>query len=119
MADLTPAQELRLARELIADPCRWTKAGFYAENKHGWSVQPHDPVAHRFCAYGALMRIRNAGPAQPNWVGCEAAEFLTRAAEGNRSVVEINDQGTHEDVLRLYDRAIRLAEAAEAKDQAA
>lgn len=46
--------------ELIDSPEKWTK-GVYARNACGFSVEPTNPVATCWCAWGALQRCYGDG----------------------------------------------------------
>lgn len=100
------ADRLRAARELIADPEHWTQKRF-ACNKDGLTVNACSRSATRFCALGAVRRV-----GMPDEVECEAISRLNSAAAELYlvSMVSVNDKRTHADVLKVYDRAIQLAE---------
>jgi hypothetical protein len=96
------ADILRAARKRIEDPAHWTK-GTFARDSDGFAVKVESPRAVCFCAIGAVYAAFGKG----DIVG--ARDYLDGAA-GMRVVVDINDHGTHADVLALFDRAIALAE---------
>lgn len=106
MTDLTPADQLRAAKALIEDPDHWCRRVF-ARDKVGSEVLPTAASACQFCAAGALDHVTDR---RDN--SC-AYFFLYRAADdcGNDSVASTNDDGGHSAVMRMYDRAIALAEA--------
>lgn len=102
-------EHLKAARELIADPEKWTKCS-YAKTKQrgGASVPPDSPRAKCWCAVGA---IRKVGPYAPS-----ASIALMHALPVKwqwTGVPSFNDDpGTsHADVLALFDRAIAAEEA--------
>lgn len=66
---MSPADLLRSARALIADPDHWT-ADCAARDVHGQSAMPERPEAVRFSGFGALVRLAP-----------QAHEFRDRAAE--------------------------------------
>lgn len=104
---------LRAARDVIADGKNWTVQA-YAKNKEGRQVSPHNSDACQFCAVGALGKvlISDAGDAERS----TAYKFLNAAAFElfHAPVHRANDEKGHELVLKMYDRAIELAELAEA-----
>ena len=103
---------LQSAREIIADPARWTKNAV-ARNAAGKEVPASHPEAVCWCVTGAIGRVtgypdieryralkvlQNAQiydiGAQPQWTTIYNDFFLT----------------THADILRLFDAAIVRAE---------
>jgi hypothetical protein len=107
---MTPIEILRDARTLIAEPEHWCQ-GAFAKRSDGRQVFPGDWDAAQWCAVGAVYR---AAGSLVSWTAVPLAVrvALTDAAETtNGSVVEFNDNGTHADVLALYDAAIAALEA--------
>jgi hypothetical protein len=104
---------LRAARERISDPEHWTRSAF-AKSPSGRPISPWSDGAVCWCARGSVYRecgsVSNAGLVEV---------FLMRATEEAKPpddaepIAWLNDNGTHDDVLALYDRAIELAEAEE------
>jgi hypothetical protein len=98
---------LRAARELIADPERWTQ-GEYARDADGKPVDDGDERAVRWCATGAIWRTAPSGS-----VACRtiqlAAEVARRAHD--MGLMQVNDRLGHQAVLRVLDQAIAAAEA--------
>ena len=82
-----------------------------ARNARGFSVPTLWPSATCWCAWGALaLNAKNVA-----WSIESAAEVYLNAAAnelyGARTVAIVNDGLGHAAVLRMYDRAIELAEA--------
>lgn len=100
-------EDLWAARELLADPGRWTQ-GVYARDERGAKMPPEDVRAVCWCALGALLRPEATW--QADFV--RGGAFLVQAAdELFRSTPSgVNDRLGHAAVLRIYDRAIELAE---------
>ena len=98
---------LRKARALIEDKKRWTR-GEYARDRWSHHVDPDDVRAVRWCALGALDRQIAAGSRVHMHLYMTALELYR-----SESVSEINDDMGHKYVLKLYDRAIALAEQGE------
>ncbi|QWK78628.1 DUF6197 family protein [Ochrobactrum sp. BTU1] len=105
---------LRAARDLISVPDRWTKWGYgfevkpLTEEQAGETPWVTEPEATCFCALGAVRKVTGrADDYQPAVRLLEAGAF---------DVAEYNDHPstTHADVLRMFNRAIRRAEAREA-----
>jgi hypothetical protein len=103
------AETLRAARELIADPERWTQ-GVFARDAEGRSVDPSDDRAVRWCAAGAIWRVATVahGWCDAYWLARDAAE---RAHDSG--LTEVNDRLGHQAVLRVLDQAIAAAEGAD------
>lgn len=101
------ANILRRAKARISDPKNWCK-GELARDGYGCKACFDSPNATSWCASGAIL-AEVGFTAEPS-----AGHFLAKAA-GCDSIPYINDNGTHEDVMALYNRAIELAEEAEEK----
>lgn len=103
---MTTREALIQARALIADPERWTQ-GAIARTLTGHICSKNDPAAVRWCAQGATWRVAE----DP----CEALDLLDVIAtemgwnsdpEACTPSANLNDHGTHADVLAMFDRAI-------------
>lgn len=105
---MSEVELLMEARELISDPERWCQ-GHIAENDTGIEVSPLSPDAKRFCAAGSICNVMGVRHAFIS----NAWETLGEAASGlfGRSVTYVNDDYSHADVLRMFDRAIEIAKA--------
>lgn len=90
---------LRAARELLADPTRFTQS-HTARNRRGYPVIATARTAVQWDASGALMRVTGQRSRCPGF-----AE-LVAAAGGFRLFVDRTTRGRHADVLALFDRAI-------------
>ena len=93
------------ARNLIEDESRWIQ-GRQARDVRGKETSAFSPTATRFCAEGALLHA--CGPSkliQDCW------DLLTQAAEKQHfhMVTILNDRGSHQMVLKMYDDAIAFA----------
>jgi hypothetical protein len=100
---MNAVEQLTAARELIADPEHWTQ-GAFARDDHELACSSRDPNAQRWCAWGALVHIPTS--LMPDIFLLRAAQDLYQA-----SPQVVNDQLGHDQVLRMYDRAIKLAKA--------
>lgn len=100
----TAVEALKAARELISDPKRWTQHHFSATTD-GTPCDSQDPDARRFCALGAILRVRG--------VPLHADRYLDEAGKKlfGMNVDQVNDTLQHDDVLQMFDKAIQLAEA--------
>lgn len=114
-----PHTTLVAARELITSPAQWTRSApgrrWKAPQKRepGAWVPTHaaDPHASRWCAVGALCAVSGMRTGPPGIAHLEAA---SRELFG-LGIGRANDDArlaTHTDILRCYDLAIRMAEAA-------
>lgn len=106
---MTAVEVLRKAKELIADPARWCQ-GKSACDEHGVVRSLKDQEAVAFCAEGALGRISD-DPWRYRLVPlmCQAARELYCYDH-----IYVNDQLGHGAVMKVFDRAIELAEEADA-----
>ncbi len=109
---MSAVEILREARALIGDKSRWTQ-GECARDAEGKSVFSSSAKAVCFCAAGALNRV------SPDELRIDVGERLNRSAEalfGIDDYVEINDTPItgHNDILKVFDKAIAEAEAANA-----
>lgn len=98
--------ELMQARALIAKPDGWTTSAF-ARDDTGTPVDVHDKTAVCFCALGAIARVRCSEKAR-NLLADAARQVDTVYG----SILMVNDDPMygHASVLRMYDKAIELAE---------
>lgn len=103
---MASAKILRAARQRITDPKNWTRDA-YARDEAGRDTYTNGDCdfAVCWCAYGALG-------AEGSGVLTPEADILFQAALElyEKGPVEINDALGHEAVLRVYDRAIEIAE---------
>lgn len=105
----SPADVLLAARDLIAEPERWTR-GVPARDTEGFEVGVTNTAAAQFCMVGAVMHVTRRdcvdfGVYDKCW------PYLGQACGG--SITGFNDRRTHADVLAAMDRAIELAKEAE------
>lgn len=116
---------LKTARDLIADPERWTK-GAYARHRDGELCAIEDKGACQWCAIGALFwatDVADTDEADEEIEDISTERFAmgmlydaTCALGARGGVAEFNDapERTHEEVMALYDKAIALAAEREA-----
>jgi hypothetical protein len=97
---MTTAETLKAARELIANPERWTK-GWFAKKADGSDTNSRNPDAYCWCAYGALHRANYYEAIEPE-------HLLSRLMGGN--IAAFNDTHTHPEVIAMFDKAIARAE---------
>jgi hypothetical protein len=97
----------RAARQLIADEKHWTQSAL-ARDRSGYLVPANDPEAVCWCIVGACCKI--AGP-DPNYIGETAWRlFFPELCDIVPFPEDINDKGTHADVLYLLEQAEARAE---------
>jgi hypothetical protein len=100
------------AREIIANPDRWT-FGQYAAFKNGKVAEPYYQRAYRFCAVGALNRAAYELTGEHSFKTDTLAENAHRAvleAAGvkGKGLERINDgPNGHAQVLELFDRFLK------------
>jgi hypothetical protein len=102
-------------KNLIQDPAHWTQ-GTHARNKIGNPVKPADPDACQWCLDGALGKVTNIEIAgyRNNLEYQRANALLLNATQelfGVSNFVEINDEGSHHEVLAILDHAMGLTNA--------
>lgn len=106
---MMPAEQLRAAKALIDTPECWTKHA-NSRDMVGIPVDPLSASAECWCAHGALfVQFPVLGP---EYRACVAA--LETALKGE-PLAGFNDapSTTHADIMKLFDDAIALAEAAQ------
>lgn len=101
---------LRAAKARIADADRWVQ-GSFAVDFRGVPVASTDINAVCWCAYGALKAECAASEQDYR----EHEYLLQRASQDLfcKMPAVVNDVRGHKAVLRVYDRAIELAEQAQ------
>jgi hypothetical protein len=100
--------DLVAARVMIRTPETWT-TGYYAIDPAGLPIHPSEPLACRFCAFGAAQRVtqcRNLTPATPRYVRVRAALNTSASALFSMHMNEVNEKLGHAAVLSVYDAAI-------------
>ena len=116
---LSPKKLLENARNRISKRENWTRTAL-ARNSTGHEVAPVDPQATCWCAHGAVAAeagLNGYADSIPGTHAFEAAEALYEASMdilaeaspryvGLRSIVQVNDELRHEDVLKMFDTAI-------------
>jgi hypothetical protein len=115
MTGMTPLEVLIAARSLISDPARWTRDA-YARTAGGCEIRDSHPDAASWCASGAIWRTVTGAVEDGLFAWSEershaihAAHALLSKAAGQRGIKDTNDNGTHAEVLAMFDRAIQLA----------
>jgi hypothetical protein len=87
---------------LIADPAAWTQ-GEFARDAEGNPVSWRSREAVQFCLWGAINRAayQMTGDRRQSITLADRAAAVMREPGGSLS--RVNDTGTHEDVLALFD----------------
>ena len=106
---------LQSARDLIADPARWTR-GAMARNRLGQSCSPHESEAVCYCSQGAISlkiystRFMRLNPVELIALKGNALIALDLAASHlagkYMTIASFNDTHTHAEVLAVFDLAI-------------
>lgn len=98
-------------RRLILNPDNWFK-GAEARTAKGIHCSPKDPRAACFCSIGAIFAYDSG---QQGQLAVNLLDEATNALTGGQftSIVSYNDNNgtTHEDILKVWDKADELAEA--------
>ena len=104
----TAYQVLKGARDIIADPKRWTR-GAMARNKQGSTVCCHSASAVQFCAMGAILKTAR------NLTGDRSSPIVTEVLlqlGGCRSLTRLNDNNGREAVLSHFNLQLEKTDAA-------
>ena len=110
---------LKETRELLSDPSRWTQ-GAFARDKAGNVVYTSSPVAHSFCAHGAILHIIETKHSGTVELRDKVWSTLGKLLGPNRSLISYNDgyvvNGAgaptgYDDVIQLFDAGISVLEA--------
>jgi hypothetical protein len=107
MSHSLPYQVIRIARDALADPDKWTQ-GAFARSKKGRSLAAPSSKGHAFCSVGALWAAASA--LTRNELQCR--QLMFRACEALMGQQEspafalmcFNDENEHAAVLALFDR---------------
>jgi hypothetical protein len=135
----SPVHALQLARELIRPYRNWT-VGFLAVRRDPQSlphdtrlqwlkdmsefrVKPKSAKAEAFCALGALKRVNTKHAKKAERYLAQAASIILGKDPDHAAtsdILQINDSSkrdyfSHRQVLKMFTRAIKLAEKAEGK----
>jgi hypothetical protein len=116
---------LRTAKAKIEDPAHWTQL-VYAKDAQGRAVSAQSHTAVCWCARGVLISLSDLRPVGSRSVLDASGDtwrlvhkYLRRALDAlygpDVGLVSVNDNYGHAAVMNVYDRAIGLAELAQAE----
>ena len=100
---------LTAARAMLAERVRWTQ-GEMARDAYGSPIDAEADGAVCFCAWGAFTRASLGWEDTPAERQADNAMYAAAVALFQYYPSQVNDQLGHAAVLRMYDRAIELAE---------
>ena len=105
---MKPSELLIKAKAVIADPKHWTQ-DVYAKDAKGHHTGPSTPDAVCWCSLGALKKVAHEENA--NGACFAATEYLAVVSDefGCSSIPDLNDHSSHETVMKVWDKAIKLA----------
>lgn len=112
------SQFLVEAKKLIDSPEKWTQDSF-AKDQTGAEVSYASSQATCFCSLGALRRVElNEFCDDSGELRERSKRFLNRAIEETTSyslygIAPFNDEASHEEVMAVWDEAIKLAKSKE------
>ena len=114
---MTNAEQLRAAKALIDTPDKWTK-GCFARRADGLLLMRGESwdEAVCFCSEGAVRKASNGLlPPDVDRLLERAVPRTFHTSSNCRNFVLFNDaeETSHADVMKMFDRAIKLAEAAQ------
>lgn len=110
VVSMKTSEILIAARDLIADPARWTQYAS-ARDAEGKYVECDDEKAVCWCAMGALKHVCPLGRfiRTDRWLDRAGKELFGRLD------VAVNDELGHAAVMQMYAKAIADAQAEEAR----
>jgi len=91
------------AKAVIANPDNWIQNSM-AQGIDGWQTSVSDPQACKFCSVGAIYKVNGS----MNSV-TELARIALEKNTGGLSLDMFNDTHTHQEVMALFDTAIKNA----------
>ncbi len=103
---MTTVEILKRARGRITAQEDWCK-GEFARDKSGKGCSPTGTNAVTWCARGAVDYVTGGGGLSGNYAHTALTDASFELFERGPAVV--NDAGTHEQVMHMYDRAIQLS----------
>ncbi len=120
---MKPSECLIAAKALISTPDKWTKCAL-ARDKDGKKCHYSQAEVICFCTLGAIGKVAwgilENSAKQYHMLEGESLRFLRRAVrqatDDFLDVAEFNDklERTHEDIMKMFDNAIVLAQEFEA-----
>lgn len=102
---MSPVEILKVAKARIADPAQWCQ-GAMSMDSAGELVDPWHPRACVWCAAGSIWSVIGENGTFP------VALHLAAIERGYPGAQLLNDMTSHADAVRMFDRAIAIAEAA-------
>ena len=105
---MKPSELLIKAQAVIADPRRWTQ-DVYAKDAEGQVTKTLSPDAACWCSLGALEKV--AHEENTYITRLTAAGYLAVVSDkyGYSGITDLNDNLSHETVMKAWDKAIKLA----------
>lgn len=103
---MTATEVLEASRDKIAKPEDWCRGNFAIDNDGNKTGECGDEAV-AWCARGALYNVLD----RPTRYGDPTSELLDAASWAlfREGLVYVNDNRSHRDVMRVYDRAIQLS----------
>lgn len=99
------SEMLEKAKAVIADPSHWTQ-GWFAKDAAGRDTFSLRSDAVCWCSMGALNKA-GFGPWGETFAIAFEAALVEIGYDGG--IASYNDNHTHEEVMKVWDRAIQLA----------
>lgn len=104
MGKMNVLEHMQAARDLIADPERWTQ-GAYARDEYGEGVDACDETAVCWCSIGALRKVFAEAECVPDSIH-DAYKRISESFGVYGNLANKNDDYTHAQVLAAWDKAI-------------
>lgn len=101
---LTVKELLVAAKEIISDESKWAQ-GYYAYDAEGNFAEPCDQSATCFCSLGALWKVSGGISGEV----FDEAHLALCENSMEFSIVHQNDEGTHEELMAVWEKTISEA----------
>lgn len=116
---MNATETLIAAKALIDTPEKWTTGSYSRDENNNCLPDIFDPAACKFCSLGAIERV---SPEESKWMPNSFAYlarcFLNKAIDSisrhaASTIVRFNDNSTHEQVMKAFDKAIEISKKKE------
>ncbi|UTS52109.1 hypothetical protein [Synechococcus phage BUCT-ZZ01] len=102
-------ETLIAAKQLIEDEKNWCQ-GVRAQDAEGWMTEPYESSACRFCAIGAIQKVKDCRD-NIHIYECSEVQLLDSLVVKNdpsfHAIYQINDTRGHKAVIEFFDKAIQ------------
>lgn len=103
------SEQLKAAKSLIDEPHKWTQ-GVPARNIYNKNVPFDSENACRFCSVGAIWRLNTTMKELTRYNSSPLTSYLNFVS-WKEGIAAFNDNNNHAEVMKVWDKAIELAES--------